>query len=594
MPMDEDEIKKILWIAGLKNAVSFGGKPNKNAVIGKLMAQMPELRSHAKLANELWNEIEPQISDMAIEDQESKLLDLDPTALEKKEKVVENKELPELPNLDKYEKVVMRLAPYPSGALHIGNARMIVLNNEYINRHKGELILFYDDTIGSPKSLRNSPNAKYVLPEAYGLIKEGLEYLGVKTSKELYKSDRLEIFYEYCEKLIKDHMAYVCFCPAGEFKGDYKEKGIPCPHRDQTIEKNLEEWQNMLDGKYPETTVVVRLKTGMDLPDPALRDQIIMRISEAEHPRVGNKYIVWPMLEFSWAIDDYLIGVTHILRGSDLIKEDFIEDFIWDHFKWKKAEFLHYGRLNFSGLGDTNYNLLSKTTSRNKIQSGDYEGWEDPRTWSLQSLKKRGIRPEALTASLLDLGLSINAINFSVNWIYAKNKEIIDEISDRYFFVEDPITIAIEEVPFLEFKAEPLLLPSKPNKGKRIIEGKVKDKKLEILIASTDAKKLEVGQILRLKDLINIQILSIDLENKNIIAYYHSLELNRDYTIIQWVPEEFKVEVQILKPDGSISKGYGEINLLKIPMNKTIQFERYGFVNPIKVENNNLHCYFTH
>ncbi|GAH67937.1 unnamed protein product [marine sediment metagenome] len=66
-----------------------------------------------------------------------------------------------------------------------------------------------------------------------------------------------------------------------------------------------------------------------------------MRISEAEHPRVGTKYIVWPMLEFSWAIDDYLIGVTHILRGSDLIKEDHIEEFIWNHFKWKKAEFNH-------------------------------------------------------------------------------------------------------------------------------------------------------------------------------------------------------------------------------------------------------------
>ncbi len=588
MPMDEEEINEILWIAGLKNAVSFGGKPNKKAVIGKLMQQMPELRSNAKLANKLWNEIEPIISSMSLDDQKEKLVDLDPTALEKKAKVVEDKELPELPNLDKYDKVVMRLAPYPSGALHIGNARMIVLNNEYVNRHKGELILFYDDTIGSPKSLRDSPKAKYVLPEAYGLIKEGLEYLDVKTSKELYKSDRLEIFYEYCEKLIKDHMAYACFCPAGEFKEKYKSKGVVCPHRDQSIEKNLEEWKNMLGGKYPERSVVVRLKTGMDQPDPALRDQIIMRISEAEHPRVGNKYIVWPMLEFSWAIDDHLIGATHILRGSDLVKEDFIEDFIWDHFKWKKAEFLHYGRLQFSDM------KLSKTLSRNNIQNGKYTGWEDPRTWSLQSLNKRGIRPEALKKSLLDLGMSLTSINFSTNWLYAKNKDIIDEISDRYFFVEDPVTIDIEEVPFLEYKAEPLLLPSKPNKGNRIIEGKVKNKKLEILIASNDANNLKVGQILRLKDLINVQILSIDLDNNHIKAYYHSLELNRDYKIIHWVPEDSKVAVEILKPDGSLSKGYGEINLLKIPMNKTVQFERYGFVNPVKIENNKLFCYFTH
>ena len=344
----------------------------------------------------------------------------------------------------------------------------------------------------------------------------------------------------------------------------------------------------MLNGKYHEQDAVVRLKTGMDQKDPALRDQIIMRISEAEHPKVGNKYIVWPMLEFSWAIDDHLIGVTHILRGADLIKEDFIEDFIWEHFKWKKAEFLHYGRINFPDI------KLSKTSARNNIQNGIYKGWDDPRTWSLQSLKKRGIHPEALKETLLDLGMSMTGITFSDHWLYSKNKDIIDEISDRYFFVEEPILIDIDEVPFEEYIAEPFLLPSSPEKGKRMIKGQSKDKQLKIFIASSDAKKLKAGNIIRLKDCVNIQILSIDLKNKNINAYYHSLELNREYSIIHWVPEDEKINVQILKPDGSISNGYGEINLLKIPMNKTIQFERVGFVNPIKLENRELFCYYTH
>jgi glutamyl-tRNA synthetase len=509
-------------------------------------------------------------------------------ALEKKEAKEEEKELPELANADKYDKIVMRLAPYPSGALHIGNARMIVLNDEYIKKHNGVLILFYDDTIGSPKSLRDSPKAKYVLPEAYDLIKEGLDWLGVEISKIYYKSDRLEIFYEYCEKLIKDNIAYVCFCPANEFRDKYKNQKKNCPHRDQTIKTNIEEWKNMLNGKYRETEAVVRLKTGMDQKDPALRDQIIMRISEAEHPRVGNKYILWPMLEFSWAIDDYLIGVTHILRGSDLIKEDFIEDFIWDHFNWKKAEFLHYGRLNFPDM------KLSKTQARNNIQKGVYDGWDDPRTWSLQSLAKRGIKPEALKQTLLDLGMSLSGISFSVNWLYAKNQNIIDEISDRYFFVEDPVIIEIVKVPFQEYIAEPLLLPSNPKKGKRIINVFVKNNTLKLYIALLDAKNLKKEQILRLKDLINIKIIGLDLKNNKIKAEFHSLELNRAYSIIQWVPEEEYVKISILKPDGSISKGYGEINLLKIPLNKTIQFERYGFVNPIKFEKKELFCYFTH
>ena len=335
--MDKEEIRNIIWINGLKNAVEFGGKPNKKAVMGKLMAERKDLRSQAKIIIPLLDEILEEISNLSIEKQKKSLLQLDPDALAKKETKREEKTLPLLSNIDKYEKIVMRLAPYPSGALHIGNARMIVLNDEYVRKNNGELILFYDDTIGSPQSLRDSPKAKYVLPDAYALIEEGLEWLGVKYSRTLYKSDRLEIFYDYCEKLIKDDMAYVCFCPGEEFREKYKNKMKNCPHRNHSIDKNLTEWQLMLNGKYHEGEVVVRLKTGMNQKDPALRDQIIMRISEAEHPRVGKRYTVWPMLEFSWSIDDHLIGVTHILRGADLVKEDFIEEFVWDHFGWKKA-----------------------------------------------------------------------------------------------------------------------------------------------------------------------------------------------------------------------------------------------------------------
>ena len=300
------------------------------------------------------------------------------------------------------------------------------------------------------------------------------------------------------------------------------------------------------------------------------------------------------MLEFSWAIDDHLIGVTHILRGADLVKEDIIEEFIWDHFNWKKSEFLHYGRLNFSGLSNNKENLLSKTNARNNIVNRKYSGWDDPRTWSLQSLKMRGIKPQALKESLLDLGLSINAINFSVEWLYANNKKIIDDQSYRYFYVEDPIHIEINEVSEELYVAEPLLLPSNPKKGKRRIGVKAKNGKLEVLIAFSDAEKLKIGQIIRLKDLINILITDVDLNNKLIKADFHSYELNREFSIIHWVPKDENVDVSILKPDGTISEGKGETNLVNIPLQKTIQFERYGFVNPIKWEHNILKCYFTH
>ncbi len=586
--MNDEEIRKILWLSGLKNAVKFNGKPNKKAIMGKLMASKPDLRSKAKIIIPILDQIIEEILKLPIEQQEERLLELDPHALDKEEKIEDTKVLPELPNVSNYKKIVMRLAPYPSGALHIGNARMVVLNDAYVKKYNGELILFYDDTIGSPKSLRDSPKAKYVLTEAYDLIKEGLEWLGVKYSKIYYKSDRLEIFYEYCEKLIKDNIAYVCFCPAHRFRENYKKNKKDCPHRNHSIEKNLEEWENMLDRKYHEREAVVRLKTGMDQKDPALRDQIIMRISEAEHPKVGNKYIVWPMLEYSWAIDDHLIDASHIIRGIDLVKEGIIEEFIWDHFGWKKAELLYYGRLKFPDL------KLSKTEARNQIQKGIYDGWDDPRTWSLQSLKRRGIKPEALKESLLDLSMSQSGITFSVNWLYSKNQDIIDDISHRYFYVEDPVSLTINQIPNGKYIAEPLLLPTNPEKGKRRIKCTPKNNQLELFITLSDVKTLKKDQVIRLKDLINIKISSIDIANKNLEAIYHSKELNREFSIIQWVPKDENVKVSILKPDGTISKGNGEINLLKIPMNQTIQFERYGFVNPDRLEKNHLYCYFTH
>lgn len=586
--MDDNEIAELLWKFALINSVKFGGSPNFKAIMGKIMADKKQLRPESKKVIDILGKIINQIKSMSLSDQTKKLLEIDPHALDKKETIQEEKELPELPELNKYDKVVMRLAPYPSGALHIGNARMIVLNDEYVKKYNGELILFFDDTIGSPKSLRDSPKAKYVLPESYNLIKEGLEWLKVSYDKVYYKSDRLEIFYEYCEKLIRDGMAYVCLCSAEEFRDVYKSKKVGCPHRDQAVEVNLKKWDEMLEGKYHETEAVVRLKTGMDQKDPALRDQIIMRISEAEHPRVGTKYKVWPMLEFSWAIDDHLIGVTHILRGSDLVKEDFIEDFVWEHFNWKKAQFLHYGRINFPDM------KLSKTDARNNIQNGIYDGWDDPRTWTLQSLKKRGIHPDALRESLLDLGMSLAGITFSVNWLYSKNQDLIDEQSNRYFFVEDPFYLEIKGVPKKEYTAKPLLLPPKPEKGTRSINVKTKDDQVNLFISLNDVKELKNSQIIRLKDLFNIQIDLIDTNSKLIQAHYHSAELNRAFSIIQWVPVQEHVKVEILKPDGIISRGVGEINLGKIPMEVPIQFERYGFVNPIKRDKNSLFCYFTH
>jgi len=237
---------------------------------------------------------------------------------------------------------------------------------------------------------------------------------------------------------------------------------------------------------------------------------------------------------------------------------------------------------------------LSKTEARNKIQDGTYDGWDDPRTWSLQSLRKRGIKPEALKQTLLDLGMSMTGIKFSVTWLYSKNQEMIDEYSHRYFYVENPVKIIIDKVPFKEKIAEPLLLPNNPKKGPRKIKCTSENQQIEVFISETDSKKYSIDDLLRLKDLMNIRIKSINLFEKIIKAEFHSEELERSFPIIQWVPKSNYIKISILKPDGIVYNGFGENNLKDIPLNKTIQFERYGFVNPIKKDENGLFCYFTH
>ncbi|MCK4443332.1 MAG: glutamate--tRNA ligase, partial [Thermoplasmata archaeon] len=391
----------------LQNAVFFDGKANVKAVVGKVLAEDTSLRTKAKEVSDLAEKIVEEINELSPEEQMSELEVIAPELLEK-EKAERRTELPELPNVK--GEVVMRLAPYPSGPLHLGNARMVILNDEYVKRYGGKLILVYDDTIGSEEKLP--------ITEAYDYIKEGLDWLGVECHETHYKSDRVELFYEWGERLLKGDHAYVCECSAEELRSQ-REAMKECDHRDQSTEDNLEKWSKMLEGKYKEGGAIVRIKTDMQHPNPAFRDRVLFRISEREHPRVGKKYHVWPMLELSWAVDDHLLGVTHILRGKELVMEDKMEKWIWDSLGLAGSEFVHYGMMRLKGI------KMSKSAIRREIEEGKLTGISDPRTWSMQSLRRRGIRSEAVRRFVLGFGMSLTDIEVPVENLYAENRKLI-------------------------------------------------------------------------------------------------------------------------------------------------------------------------
>ncbi len=580
-----DEISRKILIHALENALKFNGKANPKAVLGKILAEYPDLKNEIEQLMQSINEIVGQVNKMTVEKQREEIVKLTGGEISKSKRK-EEKQLPPLPNVNKYSKIVMRLAPYPSGPLHIGNLRMVILNDEYVKQYKGELYLVYDDTIGSEE--------KEILPEAYDYIKEGLEWLDVKVDKVFYKSDRLPIFYEWCRKLLNEDKAYVCTCNAEIWRQQYKLKKKECPCRSQTISQNLDKWDKMLNGFYSEGEAAVRLKTSMSEPDPALRDHVIMRISVKLHPRVGDKYHVWPLLEFSWAVDDYLLNITHILRGKDLIKEDRVEEIIWSLLGVDKREFIHYGRIRFQGLS------LSKSKSAKYVKEGRYTGWRDPRTWSLQSLQARGFKPEAIREAILDLGLSLADIEYSPEILYSFNRRIIDPLVNRLFYVENPVELEINGLESKELKGEPPNHPDFPDRGRRIITLKVENNSTHILISASDAEKLTVGEKIRLKDLVNVQITSKEPVYK---ARYlsKSIEEARIHgvkKIIQWVPVQPNIRVEIIMPHGELSRGLAEQEAGKLKVDDIVQFERFGFirVDKIRIEDNTprINAFYMH
>jgi len=546
----------------LQNAVFHGGKAEPKAVLGKLLAEDPSLRPRAR---ELAGEVErtvAEVNGLDADTQRAQLEALAPELLERTKAETGPKELPPLPDAVDGQ-VVCRLAPYPSGPLHIGNARAFVLNDAYVKRYHGRLLLVFDDTIGSEE--------KPLLPEAFDQVKQGLDWAGVEYHEVLYKSDRIPIHYEWAEKLLETGSVYACTCDAETLRKN-REAGKACVHRSQDADETIAIWEAMLTGEYEEGGAVLRLKTDMQDPNPAFRDRVLFRVANREHPRVGTKYHVWPMLEFSWAIDDYLLHVTHVIRGKDLVIEDEMETRLWDVLGIQpRPRFVHFGILRFKDLE------LSKSRYRREIAAGHLTGIDDPRTWSLQSLRRRGIRPAALRDFVLSFGLSQADIEVAAETLYAENRKLIDKDANRYFFVPEPVAVEIHGLPPTE-AVHPPLHPDFPGRGKRTVPVGPK-----IHVAKEDFDRFR-GQEVRLKDFCNVV-----LDHR---ATFVSLE-NKDIPKVQWVSHG-GVQTHVMMPTGFESRGLAEPAVAFIKVDDVVQFERVGFARIDHVSRAGVRAFFAH
>jgi len=555
-------VKEVVMKFVVQNAAKYG-KPNEKAVMGKLMAEMPELRKKAKEVLELVKECIKEFESLD-DATKAKLFE------KYKEEEKEEKEERGLPALENAEegKVVMRFAPNPNGPPTLGSARGIVVNSEYVKMYKGKFILRFDDT---------DPRIKRPMLEAYDWYLEDCEWLDAKPDEVLYASKRIPIYYQYVEKLLEMGHAYPCFCPREEFK-KYRDAGIECPHRNTSSEDALDVWQKMLEGVYDEGEVVIRIKTDMKHKDPAIRDWVAFRIIYESHPLVGDAYHVYPTLDFESAIEDHLNGVTHIIRGKDLMDSERRQKYIYKYFGWEYPITKHWGRVSIHEFG-----RLSTSTIKKAIEAGEYTGWDDPRLPTIRALRRRGFSPEAVRKFFISLGVGENDISVSMKNLYAENRKIVDPVANRYFFVWDPVKIRIEGVEPKEVEIP--LNPGKPEAGFRKLKGCS-----EVYISRDDFERFEEGEVIRLKEFCNIK-----LENKDDAVFSFvgcGLEgIKKGKNIIHWLPEGEAVPCIVYGIEKNY-EGLAEKNAVS-DVGKVVQFERFAFCR-IEAFDDRLRAVYTH
>ena len=558
--MIDSTIKKY----ALQNSLKFNGKINPGAVIGKLLAEKPELKKKIGEIAKKVNEIIKDISKLSLEEQKALLEKQAPELLKEKTHKAQKRELRDLKNT---KNLVMRFEPSPSGPMHIGHAYVLSLNSEYCRKHNGKLILRIGDT-----------NPEKIYEPAYKLIEKDANWVTKNNiSKVIIQSDRLELYYKYMEKLLDLDKAYICTCNPEKYK-ELITKQQPCPCRN--IKDQKERWKKMFKG-YKQGEAVARIKTDLNNKNPAMRDFPVFRINDSEHPRQGKKYRVWPLMNMAVTVDDIETKITAVIRAKDHHDNAIRQKYIYSYLKKPFPEAIFVGRINFEGMP------VSCSKTRPLIENKTYTGWDDIRLPFLEALKRRGYQPDALIHYAIDVGLSLNDKSVTKEEFFktvnAFNKDVIDSAANRYFFIQDPKEITIENAP--EQNIELDLHPDNRKGGRKF---KTKDK---FYITEKDFKEMKENKLYRLMDCLNFT-------KKGNKFIFHSLDYqefkNNGERIIHWLPAKDLIKVEVLTPENKLVKGLGEIGLSNLKVDDIVQLERFGFCRLDQKEKNKLTFWFAH
>ena len=348
-----------------------------------------------------------------------------------------------------------RHPPEPSGYLHIGHVRNIVLNYGLAEKYGGVCNLRYDDTNPTKES-----------QEFVDSIQDDVKWLGYHWNEIHYATDYFQKNYEYAVELIKQGKAFVCDLSPEELsktRGTLTEPGVESPYRNRSVEENLDLFERMKNGEFPAGSRCLRAKIDMASPNMNMRDPVIYRIQYNHHQRIGDTWKIYPSYDFSHPLDDALEGVTHSICGPEFEDHRPLYNWVVENCKTGNSpRQIEYANLYIKGA------ILGKRFIKKLVQDGVVCGFDDPRLYSLRGLKRRGVLPESLKDFVVAAGITKSNALIEPAFLDHFVRNTLNQVSKRVMAVLNPVELEITNYP--EGKEEEILLenyPQKEEKGER-------------------------------------------------------------------------------------------------------------------------------
>ena len=515
-------------------------------------------------------------------------------------------------------RVHCRFPPEPNGYLHIGHAKAFCLDFGLADKYGGMCNLRFDDT---------NPIKEDV--EYVDAIKEDIQWMGFNwDDREYYASDYFDELYHFAVKLIKKGSAYVCHLSAQEIsdhRGTPKEGGIESPHRNRSVEENLELFEKMKNGEFPNDTCTLRAKIDMGSPNMHMRDPILYRIRHTPHHRTGTDWCIYPMYDWAHGQSDSIEGITHSLCTLEFIPHRELYNWFIEQLDIHPSKQYEFARLNLS------YTIMSKRKLLQLVEDKLVTGWDDPRMPTISGLRRRGYTAKSIRNFIEAVGIAKRENIIDVALLEFSVKDDLNKIAPRVMAVLNPIKLVIDNYP--EGKVEDIETINNPEDESMGVRTMPFSR--EVYIERDDFMedppkkffRLSVGKEVRLKSAYAVTCTSFEKDANGEITVIHcdydpetksgsSTVTRKIKGTLHWVSAEQAVDAEVRlydrlfmdeNPDGHEDKDFKEFinpdsltvlsgckvepSLGKAHYPDQFQFQRLGYFNCDK-DSTELHLVF--